>query len=370
MNDPSKPDGIWTIDPKKGFLVTQAVFYSKSGNVWVTRKTEPMEIESGIWVPALYQEHRYGKPDDLHPREEPSNTAMIQLYDISINCDIPDDVFTIDSILPKSPRLIRTRLSNSPQEANEDANSSEQEEVDIAPADFKLRYDDKRKTYNLHVLIENQSDIPLPNHRIRYYRGDPKDDLDETGNPHSGWHEAGPINPGDRWGERTRDFFLPDGDYTFTVVLDYNNAIPETNETNNTATLNVKIQNGQIQNQSSVSSPQSSEEKGEIEIPLTAIQTISFKKDMPLVDTLRMLSKMYKVNIIVSNEIIRHRPLSPVSNLYDVTFEEALKAICGTTHTYEIKDNFVYVYTNEEYAAVPKEFTLKMAKKSNPGVFC
>jgi len=37
-----------------------------------------------------------------------------------------------------------------------------------------------------------------------------------------------------------------------------------------------------------------------------------------------------------------------VSNLYDVTFEEALQAILGT-NKYEIQGNFIKVYTSEEF---------------------
>jgi hypothetical protein len=128
---------------------------------------------------------------------------------------------------------------------------SSAKKIDLVPADLKLHYDSKRKTYSLVVFIENQTNTVLPKHRIRYYRGDPADGLDETGNPHSGWHEAGPIEPGKTWNERTRSFFLPDGDYTFTVVLDYNNTIAEADENNNQTTLNVTIQDGQIIKKSS-----------------------------------------------------------------------------------------------------------------------
>jgi hypothetical protein len=104
MNDPAKPDAVWTVDPQKGFMVTQALFYSKAGNVWVTRKTEPKEIGSGIWVPASYQEHRYGKPTDLQARGEPTLSTIVQLEDITINHEISDDYFVIESILPEEHR--------------------------------------------------------------------------------------------------------------------------------------------------------------------------------------------------------------------------------------------------------------------------
>jgi hypothetical protein len=108
MNDPAKPDGVWTIDPQKGFLVTQAVFYSRAGNVWVTRKTEPKEIGSGIWIPVSYQEHRYGKSNDPQAGKKPNQSTIIQLEDISVNQEIPDECFTIESILPEEHRAYTT----------------------------------------------------------------------------------------------------------------------------------------------------------------------------------------------------------------------------------------------------------------------
>lgn len=82
------------------------------------------------------------------------------------------------------------------------------------------------------------------------------------------------------------------------------------------------------------------------------IQTISFKKDMPIRDALRMLAQMYQKNIVPSAKV---DGVVTVSNLYDVTFEEALQAILGT-HKYEIKGNFIKVYTNEEFMADKTRF--------------
>ncbi len=82
------------------------------------------------------------------------------------------------------------------------------------------------------------------------------------------------------------------------------------------------------------------------------VQNVSFKKDMLLKDALRFLSEMYKVNIVPSQEVTNSRSVIGVTNLYDVNFEEVLQALCGTEHTYEIKGEFVYVYTNEEYKAL------------------
>lgn len=76
-----------------------------------------------------------------------------------------------------------------------------------------------------------------------------------------------------------------------------------------------------------------------------SIQTISFRKDMPIKDALRMLAQMYQKNIVPSAKV---DGIVTVSHLYDVTFEEALQAILGT-HKYEAKGNFIKVYTNEEF---------------------
>lgn len=76
-----------------------------------------------------------------------------------------------------------------------------------------------------------------------------------------------------------------------------------------------------------------------------SIQTITFKKDMPVKDALRMLAQMYQKNIVPSAKV---DGIVTVTNLYDVTFEEALQAVLGT-HKYEAKGNFIKVYTNEEF---------------------
>lgn len=83
-----------------------------------------------------------------------------------------------------------------------------------------------------------------------------------------------------------------------------------------------------------------------------SIQTISFKKDMPIKDALRMLAQMYQKNIVPSAAV---DGIVTVTNLYDVTFEEALQAILGT-HKYEIKGNFIKIYTNDEFMADKSRF--------------
>ncbi len=87
-----------------------------------------------------------------------------------------------------------------------------------------------------------------------------------------------------------------------------------------------------------------------------SLQSISFRKDMPIKDALQMLAQMYHKNIVPSARV---DGLVTVTNLYDVTFEEALQAVLGT-HKYEIKGNFVRVYTNEEFMADRTRFEREM----------
>lgn len=83
-----------------------------------------------------------------------------------------------------------------------------------------------------------------------------------------------------------------------------------------------------------------------------SLQSISFRKDMPIKDALQMLAQMYHKNIVPSARV---DGMVTVTNLYDVTFEEALQAVLGT-NKYEIKGNFVRVYTNEEFMADKTRF--------------
>lgn len=83
-----------------------------------------------------------------------------------------------------------------------------------------------------------------------------------------------------------------------------------------------------------------------------SIQTIQFKKDMPIKDALRMLAQMYQKNIVPSSKV---DGIVTVTNLYDVTFEEALQAVLGT-HKYETRGNFIKIYTNDEFMADKSRF--------------
>jgi hypothetical protein len=122
--------------------------------------------------------------------------------------------------------------------------------IDIYPAHFDIRLDKNREACDLVVDIQNRSNVTIPRFKLRFYRDDPSKNLDEAGNVQGGWHGAGPIEPGKTWGERTYGFHLPDGQYEFSVFLDFDNSISEIDENNNRAELKVKIENGQIADKS------------------------------------------------------------------------------------------------------------------------
>ncbi|MHC5061958.1 MAG: hypothetical protein ACYTFK_12840, partial [Planctomycetota bacterium] len=82
-----------------------------------------------------------------------------------------------------------------------------------------------------------------------------------------------------------------------------------------------------------------------------AVQTIAFNKDMTIMDALRFLALKYHKNIVPTPAV--DGPIT-VTNLYDVTFEEALSAVLGTNR-YEVQGNFIKVYTAEEFEKVKND---------------
>ncbi len=77
-------------------------------------------------------------------------------------------------------------------------------------------------------------------------------------------------------------------------------------------------------------------------------QNISFHEGIPLREALRLLGKAHNKNIIPSEKVVG---TVPVTELYNVTLEEALQAILGT-HKYVIDGNFIRVYTRDEFESL------------------
>jgi type II secretory pathway component GspD/PulD (secretin) len=89
------------------------------------------------------------------------------------------------------------------------------------------------------------------------------------------------------------------------------------------------------------------------------IQSITFDKDRTIKDGLRVLSAMYKKNIVPSPKV---DGVMGFTRLYNVTFEEAMDAILGVNFKYEQKGQLIKVYTEEEYKKI-KEDKSRMVHK-------
>ncbi len=85
-----------------------------------------------------------------------------------------------------------------------------------------------------------------------------------------------------------------------------------------------------------------------------SIQTFNFSEGTTLKKALNMLQQMYQKNI-VPTEKVNLNAVVTASHLYDVTFDEALQAVLGS-NKYEVKGNFIKVYTNDEFMADKSRF--------------
>ena len=82
------------------------------------------------------------------------------------------------------------------------------------------------------------------------------------------------------------------------------------------------------------------------------IQSITFKKGMAITDALTFLQHRYRKNIIWTPGV---EGAITVSTLYDVTFEQAMEAILGYGFKYVKEDNFIKVYTDDEYKTIRED---------------
>ena len=87
-------------------------------------------------------------------------------------------------------------------------------------------------------------------------------------------------------------------------------------------------------------------------LPTDAKQSIAFKKDMRIQDAIQFLAARYQKNIVPSSKV---DGMVTVTNLYDVTFEQALNAILGHTFKYEQEGDFIKVYTADEFKKIKED---------------
>ncbi len=155
----------------------------------------------------------------------------------------------------KASAVIPGRQPKKPLETDtlsEKTTTKKRSGIDIKSDEFKIIYDENQGTYRLRVNIPNKSDRTIPGFELKFYRGLPTGNLNEAGGVQESTYGAGPIQPGRSCGANSLGFLLSDGEYVFTVVLDTGNSISEINEDNNLAALHVKVENGQIVDQSAL----------------------------------------------------------------------------------------------------------------------
>lgn len=84
----------------------------------------------------------------------------------------------------------------------------------------------------------------------------------------------------------------------------------------------------------------------------TDLLSVTFQKDASIRDALRYLAAKYQKNIIPSAKV---DGALTVSTLYDVTFDQAMKAILGNNFVYEQDGAFIRVYAAAEYKAIKED---------------
>jgi hypothetical protein len=113
----------------------------------------------------------------------------------------------------------------------EPAESVKSAKVDIAVDDRDLRVTKlSERVVTAGIAIYNKGSAPSPRFKVYFYAGDP-----DKGGRLLARHGAGPIMPGDVWGEGTHPHKLKPGEDTFSVVVDPDDKVEESDETNNKA---------------------------------------------------------------------------------------------------------------------------------------
>ncbi len=101
-----------------------------------------------------------------------------------------------------------------------------------------------------------------------------------------------------------------------------------------------------LENNEETSTPKADVSSSTINISADGtIQSISFKRDAEIRDVLRFLGAKYNKNIVPSPKI---EGTITVTNLYNVTFEQAMDAILGDNIQWEQRGNIIDVFTKED----------------------
>ena len=83
----------WVLDPQKGYLATESIAYWNNA-IWLQRVIEVEEVATGVWFPVAFRQERRDGVGDLEVTFE----ETIQLKNVVVNKDIPDEQFEFDAL--------------------------------------------------------------------------------------------------------------------------------------------------------------------------------------------------------------------------------------------------------------------------------
>jgi len=113
---------------------------------------------------------------------------------------------------------------------------SESTKVDIAIEDKNLVVTKQPDGYfKATIRIYNKGSIPIPQFGVNFYAGDP-----DKGGRLLARHAAGPIMPGGNWGEYNPRLELKPDEDIISVIVDPDNSVEESDETNNKASTAIE----------------------------------------------------------------------------------------------------------------------------------
>ena len=181
-------------------------------------------LSADTFVPRTPEGFIYGHPDEIRAAGWGEYNPRLKLRPgentISVVVDPGNKVDESDETNNKASRVIPGRQTK---------HKTESVKVDIAIGDKDLivtKLSDG--LFEAMIPIHNKGSVPLPRFKVYFYAGDP-----DKGGRLLSTQNAGPIKPGGSWLEGTHPHRLKPGEDTFSVVLDPDNTVEESNETNN-----------------------------------------------------------------------------------------------------------------------------------------
>ncbi|MBN1506349.1 MAG: hypothetical protein JW955_05860 [Sedimentisphaerales bacterium] len=145
----------------------------------------------------------------------------------------PDDL--PDAVKRRRREQAAGTLSEAGERSDDNVSTVGSAQLDIAIHDENLTVTKQPDgSFRAETAISNRGSRPLPQFPVYFYAGDP-----DKGGRLLAHHGAGPIMPGDGWGECNPRLRLRPGETVISVVVDPDNTVDESNETNNKASRTI-----------------------------------------------------------------------------------------------------------------------------------